>query len=74
MLLEELSLSLNKALVVTAQGTIRIQSDGGETSCTNPNSNQSSFWGSEEMNLTRIHEDAGSIPGLAQWVKDPALP
>ena len=40
-------------------------------------SKSTSFWsshrGSAKMNLTRNYEVVGSIPGLAQWVKDLAL-
>ena len=33
---------------------------------------RSFYCGSALMNLASIHEDAGSVPGLTQWVKDPS--
>ena len=34
----------------------------------------SSFVAQQVTNPTSIHDDAGLIPGLAQWVKDSTLP
>ena len=34
---------------------------------------RSSLHGAAETNPTRVHDVVGSIPGLTQWVQDPAL-
>ena len=47
---------------------------GGEEAYSRKGEEGSSHCGAMETNTTSIYEDVGSIPGLAQWVGDPALP
>ena len=51
---------------------LRREEPGGEMGM--KEATRSFHCGAVEMNLTRIHEDLGSVPGLVQRVKDPMLP
>ena len=60
------------ATPMTSQGGGVVPTPSADQSGLNKLSS-SSHCGSVEMNPTSIHEDASSIPGLTQWIKDPAL-
>ena len=62
------------SLPFSLQVSIEIDSKTGNQEIVHIRAKRSSHRGSVVTNQTSIHEDADSIPGIAQWVKHLVLP